>query len=340
MATQQDVFTPIEKIGRKALIEKIASQFDRHGEGLVFGIGDDAAVLDSQPGAHPLISTEIYSEGVDFDLTYTPLRHLGFKVVSMAVSDIFAMNGKPELVFISMALTNQISVEMTERFYSGVKHACSVYNVKLAGGDLGAAHKACTVSVTVYGKAETPVYRAGARPGDAVCVTGDLGAASCGLMILLREKRHFETSGQSMFEPDLSSFEYVVRRQLVPEARFDCIESLKASGIVPTSMSDISKSLVSSLQEMMESSKCGCKIFEAALPVHPETRLTADDLEKDIDTFVLYGGEDLELLFTLPEKDVKIFADRFKDFVVIGRVEPQAHGIKMQTAEGHLMTLS
>lgn len=333
-------FTPIEKIGRKGLIEKIAASFDRHGEGLVYGIGDDAAVLDSKTGAHPLLSTEIYSEGVDFDLTYTPWQHLGFKVVSMAVSDIFAMNGKPEFIFLNLALTNQVSVEMVELFYKGVKHACATYGVQLAGGDFGAAHKSAAVSVTVYGKAETPVYRSGARPGDAICVTGDLGAASCGLMILLREKRHFETSGQSVFEPDLQPYEYVVRKQLVPEARFDCIESLKASQITPTSMSDISKSMVSTLLEMMESSKTGCKIFEAALPVHPETRNTADELEKDIDTFVLYGGEDLELIFTLPEKYVKTFADRFKDFVVIGKVEPLTHGVKMQTAEGHLMTLT
>ncbi|MCC5933207.1 MAG: thiamine-phosphate kinase [Balneolales bacterium] len=333
-------FTPIEKLGRKGLIEKIAAEFGRHGEGLVFGIGDDAAVLDTKSGGHPLISSEIYSEGVDFDLTYTPWNHLGFKVISMAVSDIFAMNGKPEFIFLNLSLTNKISVEMLTLFYQGVAHACSTYNVRLAGGDFGASHHTCSVAVTVYGTAGVPVYRSGARPGDAICVTGDLGAASCGLMILLREKRHFETAEQTVFEPDLSPFEYVVRKQLVPEARFDCIESFRASEIVPSSMSDISKSLVSTLLEMMDSSKCGCKIFEAALPVHPETRNTADELEKDIDTFVLYGGEDFELLFTLPESQVKTFADRFRDFVVIGKVEPKEHGIKMLTAEGHLMTLS
>ncbi|AXJ01909.1 thiamine-phosphate kinase [Cyclonatronum proteinivorum] len=340
MSKTEQTFTPIEKIGRKGLIQKIAEKFDRHGEGMVYGIGDDAAVLGQLSGSHPLISTEIYSEGVDFDLTYTPWQHLGLKVVSMAVSDIIAMNGKPKFLFLNLSLTNKVSVEMVELFYSGVKHGCDLYGVQLAGGDLGAAHKASTVAVTVVGTADTPVYRSGAKAGDAICVTGDLGAASCGLMVLLREKRHFETSGQLVFEPDLTPFEYVVRKQLVPEARADCIDAMKIAGIVPTSMSDVSKSLVSTLVEMMESSKSGCRIYEAALPVHPETRQTADDLEKDIDTFVLYGGEDFELLFTLPEKDVKAFAEQFKDFVVIGKVEPQAHGIKMQTAEGHEMTLT
>ena len=337
---EQPTFTPIETIGRKALIERIASNFDRHDEGLIYGIGDDAAVLDTNRQGHPLLSSEIYAEGVDFDLTYTPIQHLGFKVVSMAVSDICAMNGKPEFILVNLSLTNKISVEMVELFYEGVKRACGHYGVQLAGGDLGAAQAAMNVSVMAYGAAKQPVYRSGASSGNAICVTGDLGAASCGLMILLREKLHFDTSEETMLDPDLTPFEYVVRRQLVPEARIDCVKSLESADIVPTSMSDITKGLSATLNEMMSASGTGCKIFEAALPVSPETRHTADELEKDIDTFVLYGGEDTELIFTLPEDDVKKFSELFKDFVVIGKVEEKSHGIKMQTAEGHLMTLT
>lgn len=337
---EQNTFTPIETIGRKALISKIASRFERHGEGLVFGIGDDAAVLDTNRQGHPLLSSEIYSEGVDFDLTYTPLQHLGFKAVSMAISDICAMNGTPEFILINLSLTNKISVEMVELFYDGVKRACDQYGVQLAGGDLAAAQSAMSVSVMVYGSAKQTVYRSGANAGDAICITGDLGGASCGLMILLREKLHFDSSEETVLDPDLTPFEYVVRRQLVPEARVDCIKSFESAEIVPTSMSDITKGLSTTLNEMMVASGTGCKIFEAALPVSPDTRHAADELEKDMDTFLLYGGEDAELIFTLPEEDVKKFSDLFKDFVVVGKVEAKSHGIKMQTAEGHLMTLT
>ncbi len=334
-------FTPIEKIGRAALIKKIAAGFDRHSEKLSFGIGDDAAVLNAQSGSgHMLLSSEIYNEGVDFDLTYTPLTHLAYKVVSMAVSDIYAMNGEPEFLLVNLALTNKISVEMTEQFYEGIERACRDYNVQLAGGDIGAAHQAMAVSVTVTGRAETPVYRSGASNNDAICVTGDLGAASCGLMILLREKKHFETTDQTQLEPDLTPFEYVVGRQLAPSARADCIRAFRESGIVPGAMSDITKSLSTTLNEMMEASGKGCRIYEAAIPVSPETRSAADDLEEDIDKFVLYGGEDAELLFTLPEEQVKKFSENFRDFVVIGKVDPGLKDVKMQTAEGHTMTLT
>ncbi|MFW6347970.1 MAG: thiamine-phosphate kinase, partial [Cyclonatronaceae bacterium] len=200
---RKTVFTPIQKLGRAGLLEKIGAKFEQHSARLPFGMGDDAAVLAETGGRHPLLSSETYTEGVEFDLSYTPLKHLGYKVVSMAVSDIYAMNGSPEILLINLALTNKISVEMVDAFYDGVRLGCSRYGVELGGGDLSAAQAAMSVSVSVYGTTARPVYRSGAQTGDALCVTGDLGAASCGLMILLREKKHFDSSDQKVMLPEL-----------------------------------------------------------------------------------------------------------------------------------------
>lgn len=337
---EKSIFTPIQSVGRAGLLQKIMGKFERHTTGLAFGIGDDAAVLTSSGGRHPLLSSETYTEGVEFDLSYTPLKHLGFKVISMAVSDIYAMNGKPEVILLNLALTNKISVEMIEEFYEGVLSACKQYDVALGGGDLSAAQAAMSVSITAYGSSSEPVYRSGAQTGDAICVTGDLGAASCGLMILLREKKHFESSDQKVMLPDLDMYEYVVSRQLMPVARRDCIDAFETHKVVPTSLIDVSKGLNATLLELCEASGKGARIYEAALPVSPETRETANELEQDIDSFVLYGGEDAELLFTLPEAEVEAFAKNFQDFVVIGQVGKAGDKLRMQTAEGSEMTLT
>jgi thiamine-monophosphate kinase len=336
---QKTTFTTIESIGRKNLISKIAEHFPKHEGNLVFGIGDDAAVVQSISGQKQLLTSELFTEGVDFDFTYMPIHHLGFKLISLAVADIYAMNGKPEFLLVNLGLTNKISVEMTQAFFDGIQKACHFYDIKLIGGDLNAATHAVTVSLTIMGSSENPIYRSGAKEGDAICVTGDLGGAACGLMILLREKKHWESSGDQAMSPELDRFEYVVRRQLVPEARKDFIEAVSEFNLVPNSMIDLSKGLITNLKEVLNASNLGAIIYEAALPVSPDTRYTADDLEEDVDRFVLYGGEEPELLFTLSEEDVKPFADHFKDFVVIGKTLHASEGLKMQTAEGHRMTL-
>lgn len=336
---KQTTFTTIESLGREALINKIASKFPKHEENLIYGIGDDASVIDSKAGSMLLLTSELFTEGVDFDLTYMPIQHLGFKLVSLTVADIYAMNGKPEIILVNLGLTNKISVEMTEAFYEGIQQACQLYNIKLAGGDLSAAQHAVTISLTVTGTSDDPVYRSGAKQGDAICVTGDLGGAATGLMILLREKKHWESSGEQAMTPELEMYEYVVRRQLVPEARKDFIEALIEHGVIPSAMIDLSKGLVSNLKEILKASNLGGIIYEAALPVSPDTRYAADELEEDIDRFVLYGGEEPELLFTLSEEDVKRLSELFKDFVVIGKTLSLNDGLKMQTAEGHRMTL-
>lgn len=336
---QKPTFTSIESIGRSGLIEKLSGSFPKHEDRLIFGSGDDAAVIKPTNAEHMLLSSELFAEGVDFDLTYSPLQHLGFKLVSITVSDIFAMNGVPDFILVNLGLTNKISVEMAEAFYRGVKSACDLYQVKLAGGDVAAANTAMTISITASGYSDNPVYRSGAKEGDAICVTGDLGAAASGLMILLREKKHWESSPESAMQPELEPFEYVVRKQLVPEARHDLITAFNDNNIVPSSMIDLSQGLNKNLLELASASNTGAMIYEAAIPVSPQTRFAADELEEDIDKFVLYGGEETELLFTLPEKTVKAFSEKFRDFVVIGRMVNKKEGVKMQTAEGSQMTL-
>ena len=337
---QPSKFTTIESIGRDGLIKKIAEKFERHDNDLIFGIGDDAAVIQPDAGTMLLISSETYHEGVDFDLTYMPFHHLGFKLVSMAMSDICAMNGHPKHILVNLSLTNKISVEMTELFYTGIDAACKTYGAKLAGGDISASGNAMSITVTVAGSAKHPVYRSGAKPDDAICVTGDLGAAACGLMILIREKRHWMDSGEKAMQPELEEFEYVVRRQLVPQARTDLIKAFEEADVQPHAAIDLSQGLNRNLIDMMQASGCGALIYEAALPVHPDTRHAANDLNEDIDKFVLFGGEETEILFTMPQQMVEKFSKEFKDFTVIGKVLPSKEGIAMQTAEGHRMTLT
>ncbi len=331
-------FTPIQDIGFRNLIERISSMFEKHGQGLIFGIGDDAAVLDKETDKL-VFKSQSYQEGVHFDLVYTPLQHLGYKVASLAVSDVVAMNARPKFITINLGLTNKISVEMTELFYKGVKAACDEFSLQLTGGDFVPAGSAISVSVSCIGTSEQPVYRSGAKEGDAICVTGDLGAATCGLMILLREKKHWESLGGETMKPDFEEFSYVVEKQLVPKARLDLINSFSQNLVTPHAMIDITKGLNHNLLDLCNASGVGARIYEAAIPVLPETRAAADELEEDIDKFILFGGEDAQLLFTLPEKEVERFAKAFKDFVVIGKVVNKDEGVKMQTAEGSIMTL-
>lgn len=335
-------FTPISETGRYKLIKSISDKFtsDKDGHpGIVKGIGDDCAVFRKSENILALQSTETYVEGVDFDLTYTPLNHLGFKIVSAAVSDIYAMNGNPESLLLSIGIPNKISMEMIDLFYDGVKKACENYKCTLAGGDITASQSSLIISVTVNGTVteETITYRSGANVGDAICITGDLGAAYAGLRILLREKSVWSEEGMNQeFKPDLSDYEYVIKRQLVPEARVDLIETLAAQEMVPTSMIDVSKNALLEIQQILSASRCGATIYQAALPVALETRAVANEFKEDVDQYALQGGEDYELLFTLPEYDVNRLVNHFKDFVVIGKIEHPKEGFKMQTGDGDM----
>lgn len=333
-------FQTIQSIGSNALLKKITN-FDAYkNKNVIRSIGDDAAVIKESNDSLILLTSDTYVEGVDFDPTYTPFHHLGYKIVSAGVSDIYAMNGMPEAVLINLAVPNRMSVQMIEDLYKGIYAAGKNNEVEVVGGDLKANHANLVVSISVYGKAENDsiTYRKGANEGDAICVTGDVGGALAGLRILMREKKYWEEHGDESVQPELGDYQFVVKRQLVPEARRDLIEILKKEGIVPTSMIDITKGLVSEISALSDASELGAYIYQAALPIAVETRQVADEMQEDVDRYALFGGEDLEIMFTLSEKKVEEFVKHFNDFVVIGRMVAKEEGMKMQTAEGDVVS--
>ncbi|SMO43654.1 thiamine-phosphate kinase [Gracilimonas mengyeensis] len=341
MADPSNEFQTIQSIGSKALLKQITN-FDAYKrEEVVTSVGDDAAVVSDDGDSLTLLSSDTYVEGVDFDLTYTPFHHLGYKVVAAAISDIYAMNGEPHGMLINMAVPNRISVQMIKEIYRGIYAAGENHKTEVIGGDLKANHSNLVITVSVYGKAEKKriTYRSGANEGDAICISGDVGGALAGLRILMREKKYWEEhGGDEQIQPELGDYEFVVKSQLVPEARRDLIETLKTHDIIPTSMIDVTKGLVNEISELSEASGLGAYIYQAALPIAIETRHVADEMEEDVDRYALFGGEDLEIMFTLPEKEVEEFVNHFNDFVVIGRMVPQEEGMQMQTAEGAVVS--
>lgn len=334
----ENKFTPVEKIGRESLLKKIEDSVAVHRDEVIKGIGDDAAVFRVSEFKATLLSTESFIEGVDFDLTYTPFHHLGFKLVTAVLSDIYAMNAQPIAITVGLSIPNRVSAEMLQDLYKGINAAGQDYNVQLAGGDITGSHGYMSVGISVYGECdiEKVVYCSGAQVNDAICVTGDLGGALAGLKVLLREKKFWLDSGKDYFEPDLSEHEYVVKRQLVPIARKDTIRVFEENNLLPTSMTDISQGLINDLKRIIDASKKGAMVFQAALPIAVETRKVADEMKEDVDTYALHGGEDFELLFTISEADVEKLSKVYKDFSVIGKIVPASEGLKVQTAEGEL----
>lgn len=338
---KKEEFTPVSDLSRYKVIHNIkaiVSKSEPDMAHIVRGIGDDCAVVRTEGQPFLRLSTsETYVEGVDFDLTYSPLQHVGYKLVSAAVSDIFAMNGSPESMLVNVALPNKVSTEMINMLFDGIGRAAKAYNCPMVGGDITASSSGLIISISINGLVHEDVitYRSGASINDALCVTGDLGGAFAGLKILLREKKFWMDNGaQSNFQPDLSDYEYVVRRQLVPESRNDLIETLAKINVVPTAMIDISKNLLQDTMQLIHASGVGVKLYSGAIPVALETRAVADEFEEDVDQYALQGGEDYELLFTLPEKDVNKLVEHFKDVVVIGKILPKSKGMQMQTSNG------
>jgi thiamine-monophosphate kinase len=331
-----DDFRTIQSIGRNELIDELMEHSEIEHPSVVQSYGDDAAVLDHD-GAYQLLSSETFMEGVDFDLTYVPLHHLGYKIGTAAVSDIYAMNGEPEVVLVNMAVPNKISVDMLKEIYRGIGAAGKDNEFQIVGGDLTASHQILSASVSCYGSVQRDkvTYRKGARVGDAICVTGDLGGAIAGLRILMREKQHWEEQdSQQAFQPQLDDYEYVVKRQLVPIARRDFIQQIRDLNILPTSMTDITQGLVSDIKNLTKASQVGAYLYQKAFPIAIDTRQVADEMKEDVDKYALYGGEDFELMFTLPEEGVEKLADEFGDFAIIGKVTDQDEGIRMQQADG------
>ena len=332
--TDQVKRTEIGSLGEFGLIDHLTKDIRTHQPGTIKGIGDDAAVIDNN-GNLTVVSTDMLVEGIHFDLMYTPLKHLGYKCVVVNLSDIYAMNAQPTQITLSVAISNRFSVEAMEEFYEGVMAACKYYNVDLIGGDTCSSNKGFIISVTAIGIAnkEKLTYRNTAKKGDLICISGNLGAAYLGLQILEREKQIYLS--QPGIQPDLEQQDYLVGRQLKPEARFDIIELFESTGLVPTSMIDISDGLVSELFHICKQSGVGAFIEESGVSIHPDAELQAIKFNLDPITCAMYGGEDYELLFTIDPNDI----DKVKyipDIYIAGEITDAADGIKLHTKGGNI----
>ncbi len=316
--------TELSRIGEFGLISRLASVFPATRADTLTGIGDDAAVIDT--GGQPVvISTDLLAEGVHFDLSYMPLKHLGYKAIVVNLSDIYAMNATPGQVLVSVALSNRFSLEAVEELFEGVRLACQKYQVDLAGGDTNASSSGLILSVTAIGKADRDAltYRHTAKEHDLICVSGDLGAAYLGLQLLNREKRVFaENPG---VQPDLTGYDYLLERQLKPEARHDIVEDLRTAGVKPTSMMDISDGLASELFHICEKSGTGCRIYEEKIPIDVKSAELAEEFNMNPTVCALNGGEDYELLFTVNQNDFEKIRT-IKDVHVIGHITNKDSG--------------
>lgn len=297
-----DSRTELSQLGEFGLIARIKSKFENINSSTLEGIGDDAALIDAGEKTF-LVSTDMLLEGIHFDLSYMPLQHLGYKAVAVNVSDIAAMNGTAEQIVLSLAISNRFSLEAVDSLFEGIHAACKNYNVDLVGGDTSSSAAGLVISITVLGRApkDKIVKRSGAKANDILCVTGDLGAAYIGLQVLEREKQVF-LSNPNM-QPDLEKYEYLVGRQLKPEARMDIIHELRDKNCLPTAMIDISDGLASELFHLGKNSNLGVKIFEDKVPIDHDTFETAIEFKLDPITCALHGGEDYELLFTINPAD-------------------------------------
>ncbi len=324
--------TEIATLGEFGLIEHLTKEIPLRNESSRKGVGDDAAVLHYE-NKEVLVTTDLLLEGVHFDLTYVPLKHLGYKSAVVNFSDIYAMNGTPKQITVSLGVSKRFSVENLEELYSGIRLACDIYGVDLVGGDTSASMTGLTISITCIGEAakEKIVYRNGAKENDLICVSGDFGAAYMGLQLLEREKAVF--AGEAEFKPAFDGKEYLLERQLKPEARKDIIAALDNAGITPTAMMDVSDGLSSELLHISKQSGTGCRIYEDRIPIDYQTAVMAEEFGMNLVTAALNGGEDYELLFTVPlEKHDEV--SQIPGVKVIGHVTKPELGCYMITRDG------
>jgi thiamine-monophosphate kinase len=334
---EQKRMTLLSEIGEFGLIDRLTANHRMVHTSSLKGVGDDAAVIDA--GDHCiLITTDLLTEGIHFNLVYTPLRHLGYKAVVVNLSDIYAMNAEPRQITVSIAVSGKFSVEALEELYSGIYMACDKYNVDLVGGDTSSSVTGLTISITAIGlaKKEEIVYRGGAHTNDLVCVSGDLGAAYIGLQLLEREKALFEKD--TALQPDLEGNDYIIGRQLKPEARVDIIHLLKENGIKPTSMIDISDGLSSEIIHICKNSDKGCRIYQDKIPIDTTTAMMAGEFNIEPLICALHGGEDYELLFTVPLKDFEKIRN-LKEIHIIGKIVEKDENALMVTKEGNTVQL-
>jgi len=327
----------IGELGEFGLIDHLTKDVELHQKSTVLGIGDDAAVI-HQEGRHGVVSTDMLVEGIHFHLSYAPLKHIGYKAVVTNLSDIYAMNVYPEQITVSIAISNRFSVQALDELYDGIKTACRVYGVDLIGGDTTSSTSGLIISITAIGSAELKdiVYRSGAKPGDIMCVSGDLGAAYLGLQILERERQLYEA--HPGLQPDLEDQKYLVRRQLKPEARRDVIDTFRKYKLTPTSMMDISDGLSSEIFHICKASQVGAFLEEGKVPIHPDAEKMALKFKMDPITCALSGGEDYELLFTVAEADLEKI--RYMPSVyIIGEIANKKDGITLHTTGGNIHPL-
>ena len=340
--------TEISAFGEFGLIKRLTKDIKTNNEATLYGVGDDCAVL-HYPDSEVLVSTDMLMEGVHFDLTYIDMYHLGFKSAQVNISDIFAMNGTPRQLIVSLALSKRFKVEDLEEFYAGLRAACEQWKVDIVGGDTTSSYTGLAISITCIGEAprDEIVYRNGAKDTDLICVSGDLGAAYMGLQLLEREKtvyyqqvdearkKNDQLALQQLkaFQPDFAGKEYLLQRQLRPEARGDIIKRLREANIKPTAMMDISDGLSSELLHICDQSNCGCRIFEKNIPIDYQTAVMAEEMNMNVTTCAMNGGEDYELLFTVPIGDHSKI-EQMEGVKLIGHITKPEFGKQLVARDG------
>lgn len=329
--------TSVLELGEFGLIERLTKDIRLQNESTIKGVSDDAAVMDFKD-KQVVVSTDLLTEGVHFNLMYVPLKHLGYKAVVVNLSDIYAMNARPTQITVSIAISGKFSVEALDELYAGIYLACEKYKVDLVGGDTTSSLTGLTISITALGEIEKDkvVLRSGAKATDLLCVSGDLGGAYMGLQLLERENEVFKVNEN--MKPQLEGYDYILERQLKPEARVDVVAAFRKLGILPTSMIDISDGLSSEIMHLCKNSKLGCSLFEDKVPMDNQTKQMAEELSINPIVAALNGGEDYELLFTIALDDYeKIKND--PDFTIIGHMTEAAEGINLVTAAGSAIPL-
>lgn len=335
--------TDISTLGEFGLIDRMTEGLELRNASTLRGVGDDCAVLQySSEAADPrrlLVTTDMLMEGIHFDLTYTPLKHLGYKAAMVNLSDVYAMNGTPRQLLVSIAVGRRFKVEHLDELYAGIRLACERHGVDIVGGDTTTSLTGLAISITCIGEAQAEdiVYRSGAKDTDLICVSGNLGAAYMGLQLMEREKRIFESqksNPETAAQPDFSGREYLIERLLKPEARRDIIQRLHEAGIRPTSMMDISDGLSSEAMHICKQSHTGCRIYEERIPIDYQTAVTAEEFNMNVYTAALNGGDDYELLFTVPLTDHEK-VEQLDDIKVIGHITRPELGAKLITRDGN-----
>jgi thiamine-monophosphate kinase len=331
--------TLITELGEFGLIDHLTKQIKHHHAETIKGVGDDTAVIGNEDGkSFTLLTKDLLVEGVHFNMMYTPLKHLGYKSITVNLSDIYAMNGRPTHVIVGIAISSKYTVEALEEIYEGMLMACNKFKVDLVGGDTTSSQSGLIISVTAFGTVlkEKITYRSGAQTGDLICVSGDLGAAYSGLLVLEREKEVYKVNPN--MQPDISAYSYVLERQLKPEPRRDIVDLLEKLEIIPTTMIDVSDGLASEIMHICKSSGKGAVVYEEKIPIDLQTSATAHEFKIDPTTFALNGGEDYELLFCVKQDDYEKVKDNTQ-ISIIGHITENPQQADLVTTSGNQMPL-